>query len=159
MPTALVNLRNSVQEPTEAAAAAAASAAHTKPGMKQIWAPRAACAYVVAGMDCQNLGVCKCLQLCQDGAICFVIMHAYILHCCCCESAAGLTPADGRNRIYSRMWLECAVFVLCYVLLQGYPRLMIENRIYSSRVFRKLHLEIATRQDGLQVMHMVLFPR
>lgn len=36
---------------------------------------------------------------------------------------------------------------------------MIENRIYSSRVFRKLHLELATRQDGLQVMHMVMFPR
>lgn len=43
--------------------------------------------------------------------------------------------------------------------MQGYPRLMIENRIYSSRVFRKLHLEVATRQDGLQVMHMVMFPR
>jgi phycocyanobilin:ferredoxin oxidoreductase len=45
------------------------------------------------------------------------------------------------------------------MFLQGYPRLMIENRIYSSRVFRKLHLELAHRQDGLQVMHMVLFPR
>jgi hypothetical protein len=44
-------------------------------------------------------------------------------------------------------------------LLQGYPRLMIENRVYSSRVFRKLHLEVAHRQDGLQVLHMVLFPR
>lgn len=42
---------------------------------------------------------------------------------------------------------------------EGYPRLMVENRIYSSRVFRKLHLELATRQDGLQVMHMVMYPR
>jgi phycocyanobilin:ferredoxin oxidoreductase len=37
--------------------------------------------------------------------------------------------------------------------------LLIENRVYSSRVFRKLHLEVAHRQDGLQVLHMVLFPR
>jgi hypothetical protein len=36
---------------------------------------------------------------------------------------------------------------------------MIENRVYSSRVFRKLHLELARRQDGLQVLHVVLFPR
>lgn len=33
----------------------------------------------------------------------------------------------------------------------GYPRLMIENRCYQSTVFRKLHLEVAYRQDGLQV--------
>ena len=42
---------------------------------------------------------------------------------------------------------------------QGYPRLLVENRVYSSRVFRKLHLEVAHRQDGLQVLHMVLYPR
>jgi hypothetical protein len=36
---------------------------------------------------------------------------------------------------------------------------MVENRIYSSRVFRKLHLEVAWRQDGLQVLHGVFFPR
>jgi hypothetical protein len=41
----------------------------------------------------------------------------------------------------------------------GYPRLQVENRVYCSRVFRKLHLEVATRQDGLDVLHMVLFPR
>lgn len=45
------------------------------------------------------------------------------------------------------------------LLLQGYPRLLIENRVYSSRVFRKLHLEVAYRQDGLQVLHMVFYPR
>lgn len=41
----------------------------------------------------------------------------------------------------------------------GYPRLQVENRVYCSRAFRKLHLEVATRQDGLEVLHMVLFPR
>lgn len=40
-----------------------------------------------------------------------------------------------------------------------YPRLLLENRIYSSRVFRKLHLEVGLRQDGLQVLHAVLYPR
>lgn len=33
----------------------------------------------------------------------------------------------------------------------GYPRLLIENRAYKNRVFRKLHMELAHRQDGLQV--------
>lgn len=33
----------------------------------------------------------------------------------------------------------------------GYPRLLIENRAYRNRVFRKLHMELAHRQDGLQV--------
>ena len=32
----------------------------------------------------------------------------------------------------------------------GWPRLLIENRAYCTRVFRKLHLELAARQDGLQ---------
>ena len=32
-----------------------------------------------------------------------------------------------------------------------YPRMQIENRCYRSRVFRKLHIELAHRQDGLQV--------
>jgi len=35
---------------------------------------------------------------------------------------------------------------------QGFPRLLIENRAYASRAFRKLHLELAHRQDGLQVL-------
>ena len=43
--------------------------------------------------------------------------------------------------------------------IDTYPRLQIENRIYCSRVFRKLHLEIATRQDGLHVLHAVFYPR
>jgi len=34
---------------------------------------------------------------------------------------------------------------------EGYPRLIVENRAYSSRVFRKLHMELAHRQDGMQV--------
>ena len=33
----------------------------------------------------------------------------------------------------------------------GWPALRLENRVYSSRVFRKLHMELGTRQDGLQV--------
>lgn len=41
----------------------------------------------------------------------------------------------------------------------SYPRLLVENRVYSSRVFRKLHLELATRQDGLEVFHCVMYPR
>ena len=42
---------------------------------------------------------------------------------------------------------------------EGYPRLLIENRIYCSRVFRKMHIEVAWRQDGLHILHLVLFPR
>ena len=34
---------------------------------------------------------------------------------------------------------------------EGYPRMLIENRAYSTKVFRKLHIELAHRQDGLQV--------
>ena len=33
----------------------------------------------------------------------------------------------------------------------GWPALRLENRVYSSRVFRKLHMELGIRQDGLQV--------
>jgi len=40
-----------------------------------------------------------------------------------------------------------------------YPRLQVENRVYCSRVYRKLHLEIARRQDGLCVLHAVFYPR
>ncbi|GAX73683.1 hypothetical protein CEUSTIGMA_g1134.t1 [Chlamydomonas eustigma] len=42
---------------------------------------------------------------------------------------------------------------------EGFPRLLLENRIYCSKVFRKLHIEVAIRQDGLQVLHVVLYPR
>ena len=34
---------------------------------------------------------------------------------------------------------------------EGWPSLRLENRAYRNRVFRKLHLELALRQDGLQV--------
>lgn len=40
----------------------------------------------------------------------------------------------------------------------GWPRLQVENRAYRSRVFRKMHLEVAYRQDGLEVLHMVAYP-
>lgn len=33
----------------------------------------------------------------------------------------------------------------------GYPRMFIENRVYSSDKFRKMHMELGCRQDGLQV--------
>jgi phycocyanobilin:ferredoxin oxidoreductase len=42
---------------------------------------------------------------------------------------------------------------------EGYPRLVIENRAYQTRAFRSMHLEIAVRQDGLQVVHCVMWPR
>ena len=42
---------------------------------------------------------------------------------------------------------------------EGYPRLLVENRVYCSRAFRKLHLEVAVCQDGLHVLHVVMFPR
>ena len=38
-------------------------------------------------------------------------------------------------------------------------RLRLENRAYSSPAFRKLHLEAAVRDDGLAVLHCVLYPR
>ena len=40
-----------------------------------------------------------------------------------------------------------------------YPRLMIENRCYQSEVFRKLHMEVASRQDGLEVMLNLLIQK
>ncbi|GFR52683.1 hypothetical protein Agub_g15309 [Astrephomene gubernaculifera] len=42
---------------------------------------------------------------------------------------------------------------------EGYPRLHMENRVYCSRAFRKLHVEVAVRQDGMQVLHVVVYPR
>lgn len=41
----------------------------------------------------------------------------------------------------------------------GWPRLQVENRAYASYAFRKLHLELAVRQDGLHVLHCVMYPR
>lgn len=41
----------------------------------------------------------------------------------------------------------------------AWPRFEAENRAYSSYAFRKLHLEVAVRQDGLQIAHCVMFPR
>lgn len=32
-----------------------------------------------------------------------------------------------------------------------FPRMLIENRVYRSSVFRKIHFEMAWKQDGLQV--------
>ena len=44
-----------------------------------------------------------------------------------------------------RPWLDL------FLPVCSYPRLLLENRVYCSRVFRKLHLEVGHRQDGLQV--------
>ena len=41
----------------------------------------------------------------------------------------------------------------------AWPRMQIENRIYESFCFRKLHIEVAVQQDGLQVLHCVMYPR
>lgn len=41
----------------------------------------------------------------------------------------------------------------------GYPRLLIENRVYCTNAFRKMHIEVARRQDGLHVLHIVMYPR
>jgi hypothetical protein len=31
--------------------------------------------------------------------------------------------------------------------------------MYCSRVFRKMHIEVVWRQDGIHVLHLVLYPR
>jgi len=41
----------------------------------------------------------------------------------------------------------------------SYPRLQVENRAYRTYAFRKMHLEVAARQDGLHVLHCVIYPR
>lgn len=41
----------------------------------------------------------------------------------------------------------------------AWPRMQIENRVYESYCFRKLHIEVAIQQDGLQVLHCVMYPR
>lgn len=38
-------------------------------------------------------------------------------------------------------------------------RLQVENVAYCTRVFRKMHIEVAAREDGLQVFHSVVYPR
>ncbi|MBD2100624.1 phycocyanobilin:ferredoxin oxidoreductase [Leptolyngbya sp. FACHB-261] len=42
--------------------------------------------------------------------------------------------------------------------LEG-ERLMIENRCYQSRAFRKMHLELARVGKNLDILHCVMFPR
>jgi len=42
---------------------------------------------------------------------------------------------------------------------EHYPRLIVENRCYMSSSFRKLHLEVAWRQDGMQIAHIVHYPK
>eukprot|EP01026_Neomeris_dumetosa_P029028 TRINITY_DN23534_c0_g1_i8.p1 TRINITY_DN23534_c0_g1~~TRINITY_DN23534_c0_g1_i8.p1 ORF type:complete len:684 (-),score=131.34 TRINITY_DN23534_c0_g1_i8:291-2342(-) len=40
-----------------------------------------------------------------------------------------------------------------------FPRLLVENRYYTTVAFRKLHIEVAYRQDGVRILHVVMFPR
>merc|ERR1711904_414675 len=44
-------------------------------------------------------------------------------------------------------------------LMPGFPRLQIEKRLYKSRVFSKLRMAIAKRQDGLHFFNMVMFAK
>lgn len=39
------------------------------------------------------------------------------------------------------------------------PYMVLENVMYRSKKFRKLHVEIGATSDGFQVLHCVLFPR
>lgn len=41
----------------------------------------------------------------------------------------------------------------------AWPRMQIENRVYQSYCFRKLHMEVVVKQDGMQVLHCVMYPR
>jgi phycocyanobilin:ferredoxin oxidoreductase len=43
-------------------------------------------------------------------------------------------------------------------VMSRYPRFTIENRVYHSAVFRKIHMELAVRQDGMQIFHFVMYP-
>merc|ERR1711959_368622 len=47
----------------------------------------------------------------------------------------------------------------CEVNKQEHPRLQIENRVYRSRVFRKIHIGTAIKEDGQQVIHLFMYPR
>jgi hypothetical protein len=100
----------------------------------------------------------------SEALLCGIIMQdTQLLHCWVwmerrCTGICGSTWSDVTEVlcVSATALVESASVPGCW---QGYPRLLIENRIYSSRVFRKLHLEVAVRQDGLQVLHMVFFPR
>lgn len=37
--------------------------------------------------------------------------------------------------------------------------LQLENRVFSSRVFRKIHIGVATRLDGQEVIYLLMYPR
>jgi len=41
----------------------------------------------------------------------------------------------------------------------SFPRLQIENRLYAARPFRKIHIGLFIRQDGLQVLQTVIYPQ
>lgn len=77
-----------------------------------------------------------------------------------------LYPMDRKYRYLDSVDPERTAGVWGYVDIKPpergdsrWPRMQIENRCYQSDVFRKLHIELAHRQDGLQVVHCVMYPR
>eukprot|EP01025_Chloroclados_australasicus_P058676 TRINITY_DN7392_c0_g1_i3.p1 TRINITY_DN7392_c0_g1~~TRINITY_DN7392_c0_g1_i3.p1 ORF type:complete len:313 (-),score=11.76 TRINITY_DN7392_c0_g1_i3:577-1515(-) len=39
-----------------------------------------------------------------------------------------------------------------------FPRMLIENRFYYSSTFRKIHIEVAYRQDSIWILHFMMYP-
>lgn len=84
----------------------------------------------------------------------------------CWRLAGRLNPASRRLlRGVEEAWLAAAPGVrrakfspsrFEFVERNG---LALENRVYEADAFRKMHLEAAVRDDGLQVVHCVAFPR
>eukprot|EP00210_Caulerpa_lentillifera_P008423 g8035.t1 len=42
---------------------------------------------------------------------------------------------------------------------EDYPRMFMENRMYQSQKFQKLHVGVGVRQDGLQFLHCLMLPK
>eukprot|EP00884_Botryococcus_braunii_P000667 jgi/Botrbrau1/10600/Bobra.0358s0019.1 len=83
------------------------------------------------------------------------------------ETDLGLCPVDPKLKMCDSLdpdWLhegEGYVEVPSPGSLDdaGYPRALIESRVYNSSIFRKLHLMIGVRQDGFKMLHCVIIPR
>lgn len=73
-------------------------------------------------------------------------------------SSALLTSSDHSARSQGEELLSWMTITDPKKEEEGFPRMLVENRIYTSSKFRKMHLELAWKQDGLQVLHIVLFP-
>ena len=79
-----------------------------------------------------------------------------------CQSSLIQRLADNIEEIW-RSYLELSPYSvpedLGYIegLLEG-KRLTIENHCYQTPQFRKLHLELAQIENGLDILHCVMFP-